>query len=108
MPPETSPVVKTARVEWPDGMKGLAILWIAFFHFYNTYTNSQYPSITSGDFFARSMARCPHPSPLESLACVVKACLVGLTAMGFHAVGVFIILSGLVLTYTLAAHPDPA
>src|ERR1700694_3840919 len=103
MPPEASPVVKSSRVEWPDGMKGVAILWIAFFHFYNTYSDSQYPSITSSDYFARSMARCPHESLLGSLACLVKACLVGLTAMGFHAVGVFIILSGLVLTYSLAA-----
>lgn len=107
MPPEASPVVKSARVEWPDGMKGVAILWIVFFHFYNTYSNSQYPSITASNYFERFMARCPHDSLLGSLACLVKACLVGMTAMGFHAVGVFIILSGLVLTYTLAGHSDP-
>jgi peptidoglycan/LPS O-acetylase OafA/YrhL len=53
------------------------------------------------------MARCPHESLLGSLAGLVKACLVGVTAAGFHAVGVFIVLSGLVLTYTLAADRDP-
>jgi peptidoglycan/LPS O-acetylase OafA/YrhL len=107
MASEASPVVKSARIEWPDGMKGAAILWIAFFHFYNTYTNSQYPSITASGYFKQSMARCPHESLSGSLGCALKACLVGLTAMGFHAVGVFIILSGLVLMYTLAAHRDP-
>jgi peptidoglycan/LPS O-acetylase OafA/YrhL len=107
MPSEAFAVVKSTRVEWPDKMKGIAMLWIAFFHFYNTYSNSQYPSIGESDYFGRSMARCPHESLLGSLGCLIKACLVGLTAMGFHAVGVFIILSGVVLTFTLAAHRDP-
>ena len=29
----------SARLSWLDGMKGISILWIAFFHFFGTYAN---------------------------------------------------------------------
>jgi hypothetical protein len=33
-----------ARLTWPDSMKGIAILWIAFFHFFGAYQNGRFPS----------------------------------------------------------------
>ncbi len=37
----TAPV--STRLSWLDGMKGISILWIAFFRFFGTYANGRYP-----------------------------------------------------------------
>jgi peptidoglycan/LPS O-acetylase OafA/YrhL len=63
---------RTNRLEWLDVSKGLAILYIAFFHLFNTWTGDAMPSA---------------PNPLVSFWYT-------LVGVGFHGVGAFLVLSG--------------
>ncbi|MBI3304162.1 MAG: acyltransferase family protein [Deltaproteobacteria bacterium] len=51
------PAPAGARLSWLDGMKGISILWIAFFHFFNTYANNRYPSPLGPDYCSSFVAR---------------------------------------------------
>ncbi len=97
-----------ARLDWLDGAKGLSILWIVFFHFFNTYTDSKLASPVAPHFFATFFASCAHPTPLAVASCAGESLFVGLSYLGFHAVAVFIVASGFGLTYSLAARGNPA
>ncbi|HME70089.1 MAG TPA: hypothetical protein VKM54_09510 [Myxococcota bacterium] len=33
-----------ARLLWVDALKGIAILWIAYFHFFKAWANERYPA----------------------------------------------------------------
>jgi uncharacterized membrane protein YcfT len=48
-----------ARLDWLDGAKGISILWIVFFHFFNAYTNSKLASPVAPHFFATFLQAAP-------------------------------------------------
>ena len=43
-----TPAPTAVLLTWLDGMKGISILWIAFFYFYTAYTNNRYPKKNFG------------------------------------------------------------
>jgi len=97
-----------ARLIWLDGAKGISIIWIVFFHFFNTYTNSKLASPVAPHFFATFFESCAHSTPLAVARCAGESLFVGLSYLGFHAVAVFLVASGFGLTYSLAGRGNPA
>ena len=70
------------RLLWIDISKGLAILFVAYFHFFATYF--QYGALQAADW-----------SDLAAGALtILRLAWFKISGLGFHAVGVFIILSG--------------
>ena len=96
------------RLDWLDGVKGIAILWIVFFHFFTFYDHGRTPWPLHPGYFAAYEARCA-PDGFRAL-CVGSALLSAVGQLGFHAVSVFLVLSGFGLSYSLArpARPVPA
>jgi peptidoglycan/LPS O-acetylase OafA/YrhL len=70
------------RLVWIDVAKGLAILFVAYFHFFRTYF--QYDNLPSADW----------SSFAASMLAILRLAWFKVSGLGFHAVGVFIILSG--------------
>jgi peptidoglycan/LPS O-acetylase OafA/YrhL len=101
------PAVGGARLTWLDSMKGISILWIAFFHFFGTYDNERSPSALGPHYFSSFLAQCAPTSSAETLGCIAKGFYVAVASVGFHAVAVFLILSGFGLTYSLARTGEP-
>jgi len=101
----TAPV--STRLTWLDGMKGISILWIAFFHFFGTYANHRYPDVLGPHYFPSFVSQCAPSSALGTLGCIAQGFFVAISSCGFHAVGVFLVLSGFGLTYSLARTGKP-
>ncbi|MCU0589509.1 MAG: acyltransferase [Syntrophobacteraceae bacterium] len=96
------------RLFWLDIMKGVSILWIVIFHFLGAYDPGRYPwPVTLSNLvpFARDAGG---GSPLGFAASLLEGILVGLIQRGPQPVGVFIVLSGFGLTYSLTktGHPE--
>jgi peptidoglycan/LPS O-acetylase OafA/YrhL len=70
------------RLLWIDISKGLAILFVAYFHFFTTYF--QYGVLPPDDW-----SNLP-----ASVLTILRLVWFKVSGLGFHAVGVFIILSG--------------
>ena len=70
------------RLLWIDISKGLAILFVAYFHFFSTYF--QHGVLPPGDW----------SNLAASAVTILRLAWLKLSGLGFHAVGVFIILSG--------------
>src|SRR6201981_1165137 len=70
------------RLVWIDISKGLAILFVAYFHFFRTYF--QYGVLPASDWSNLG----------ASLLTILRLVWFKVSGLGFHAVGVFIILSG--------------
>ena len=102
-----APAPPGARLTWLDSMKGLSILWIAFFHFFGTYQNHRFPSALGPSYFPSFIQQCAPASTLEILGCTAKGFYVAVASVGFHAVAVFLILSGFGLTFSLARTGEP-
>jgi peptidoglycan/LPS O-acetylase OafA/YrhL len=96
-----------SRMIWIDRVKGIAILWIVFFHFFNSYANNRFPWFIRGGFFSKFISACSPHSSLAMLQCRLESIFVLAIDLGYHAVGVFILLSGLGLTFALARFVDP-
>jgi peptidoglycan/LPS O-acetylase OafA/YrhL len=99
------PAQPAVRLTWLDSMKGISILWIAFFHFYTTYTNHRYPDPLGPAYFSKFLEQCT-PSA-STLWCVAHGFWVAVWSVGFHAVAVFLVLSGFGLAYSLAKTGNP-
>lgn len=97
----------SARLSWLDGMKGISILWIAFFHFLGTYANGRYPDPLGPHYFFSFLSQCAPSSVLGTLGCIAQGLFVATSLVGFHAVAVFLVLSGFGLTYSLARTDKP-
>ena len=70
------------RLLWIDISKGLAILFVAYFHFFSTY-------------FQHGVLPPPDWSNVAASALtLLRLAWFKISGLGFHAVGVFIILSG--------------
>ncbi len=98
---------RAVRVLWIDGVKGISILWIAYFHLFLTYTNKRFPWGLDKHYFASFIARCAPESAVGFFGCVAKGIFVAFSQFGFHAVGVFLVMSGFGLTYSLAKTGEP-
>jgi peptidoglycan/LPS O-acetylase OafA/YrhL len=70
------------RLVWIDISKGLAILFVAYFHFFTTYF--EHGVVPSPDW----------SNAAASALAIIKLAWLKISGLGFHAVGVFIILSG--------------
>jgi peptidoglycan/LPS O-acetylase OafA/YrhL len=79
------------RLPWLDISKALAICWVAYFHFFRTYF--EHGSLPPPDWngFAASVATS------------LRYVWLQVSGLGFHAVGVFIILSGWALMQSTAS-----
>ena len=97
----------SARLTWLDGMKGISILWIAFFHFFGTYANGRYPNVLGPHYFSSFLSQCAPSSALGTVGCLAQGFFVATSLVGFHAVAVFLVLSGFGLTYSLAKTGEP-
>lgn len=104
-PPTSAPPV--VRLTWLDGMKGISILWIAFFHFYTSYTNNRYPNPLGPHYLSSFVAQCGPSSGGETLGCTAHGLYTAVASFGFHTVAVFLILSGFGLAYSLAKTGNP-
>jgi peptidoglycan/LPS O-acetylase OafA/YrhL len=105
--PAPSPPASGARIRWLDGIKGLAILWIAYFHCFEAYLNRRLPSPLDRDYFGRFIRQVDPHSARALVACIAEAIYAAIAGVGFHAVGVFIVMSGFGLTYSLARTGSP-
>lgn len=101
------PTPAVTRLTWLDGMKGISILWIAFFHFFTAYTNNRYPDPLGSHYFSSFISQCAPSSALGTLGCVAHGFFVAVASVGFHAVAVFLVLSGFGLAYSLAKTGNP-
>jgi len=82
------------RLLWIDISKGLAILFVAYFHFFTTYF--QYGVLPPADW-----------SNLAAGALtILRLVWLKVSGLGFHAVGVFIILSGWTLMQSTMRHAE--
>jgi peptidoglycan/LPS O-acetylase OafA/YrhL len=96
------------RLQWIDGMKGISILWIAFFHGFRFLgTSGRFPSPLSDGYLAAIDRSCAPASWLGEIGCALETCAVAISLLGFHAVAVFLVLSGFGLTYSLAKTGEP-
>jgi len=70
------------RLLWLDIAKGLAILFVAYFHFFRTYF--EHGTLPPADWSGLA----------TSALTILNLVWLKISGLGFHAVGVFIILSG--------------
>src|SRR5882762_6841794 len=82
------------RLQWLDISKGLAILFVVYFHFFRTVFEHYQPP--AADWSGLMSAT------LSSL----RQAWWEISGLGFHAVGVFIILSGWALMESTARRAD--
>jgi peptidoglycan/LPS O-acetylase OafA/YrhL len=101
------PKAPAPRLAWLDGVKGLAILWIVFFHFFKTYEDNRFPDALRAGYFAKFLSLCGTDSAASASLCVAKGFFVAVSNVGFHAVGVFLLMSGFGLTFSLARTGNP-
>lgn len=105
--PDVNPTTPAKpRLEWLDVIKGISILWIVVFHFFGTYVGDQLPSPTGPHYYRNYLTHCGASDALATVGCAAEATAVAVLRLGFHAVGVFLLLSGFGLTFTLAATPS--
>ncbi|HVP28245.1 MAG TPA: acyltransferase [Myxococcota bacterium] len=90
------------RIPWIDVVKALSILWIAFFHGFETWADGRFPSPLEPDYLGRFLADCAPVSAAGTLSCVGRAAFVGFGQLGFHAVSVFLVMSGFGLAWSAA------
>ena len=81
------------RLVWLDIAKGLAILWVVYFHFFKTYRDwAPYPM--SGHFIADVAGAHGWDSASAAIQTIATIVWYAISGVGFHAVGLFIIVSG--------------
>ncbi len=95
-----------SRFWWLDGIKGVSILWIVFFHMFSTY-DSGFPWVLDRKFIPKVIDACGQGSILTAIGVIGKALFVGVTNLGFHPVGVFLVASGFGLAYSLSKSGGP-
>jgi peptidoglycan/LPS O-acetylase OafA/YrhL len=88
------------RLLWLDVTKGLAILWIVYFHFFTTYTKT--PSPTEPDFVSAVAGETGWNGAAASVQTACKLVWMAVSQVGFHAVGLFIIAGGWALAQATA------
>jgi peptidoglycan/LPS O-acetylase OafA/YrhL len=97
-----------ARLDWLDGTKGIAILWIVCFHCFIAYAAGRLPWPLDPGYFAAYERIWAPASPAGRVLCVAAAVLAAAVDFGYHGVAVFLVLSGFGLSYSLARSGRPA
>ena len=82
------------RLLWLDVSKGLAILFVAYFHFFRTYF--EHGTLPPADWNGLA----------SSALTIARLVWLKVSGLGFHAVGVFIILSGWTLMQSTARRAE--
>src|SRR6266498_5044546 len=82
------------RLLWLDVSKGLAILFVAYFHFFRTYF--EHGTLPPADWNGLD----------ASALTIARLVWLKVSGLGFHAVGVFIILSGWTLMQSTARRAE--
>ncbi len=82
------------RLLWLDISKGLAILFVAYFHFFRTYF--EHGTLPPADWSGLA----------TSALTILNLVWLKISGLGFHAVGVFIILSGWTLMESTTRRPE--
>ena len=100
-------VAAAGRFQWIDAVKGISILWIAFFHLFKEYSAGRFPIPWRPLYFATFLHQCAPSSAIAAFACIGRAIFVAIAMVGFHAVGVFVVMSGFGLTYSIAKTGNP-
>lgn len=95
------------RTVWIDLAKGLAILWVVYFHFFTTYYEGA-PSPTSGKLIAEVAGAHGWDDFGSSVLTVTRIIWFAISMSGFHPVGLFILLSGWSLAATTWRKADKA
>jgi len=80
---------------WLDVTKGWAILWVVYFHSFTCWINP--PSPIGGDFFRKVGRPETWTGILPALEGLGRMGAIGVSQLGFHAVGLFVVASGFVL-----------
>src|SRR5213080_3425789 len=96
MPVRLGPVKPTVmkRLLWLDIAKAIAISWVVYFHFFNTvFEHTQFPADDWSSLAAGTVT-------------VIRMAWLKISGIGFHAVGVFIILSGWALMESTARRAE--
>lgn len=83
------------RMAWLDVTKGLAILWVVYFHSFSCWLKP--PSPIEAGFFQKVAQPELWSTPLAVLTSLGRTLGLGLSQLGFHAVGLFLVASGFVL-----------
>lgn len=104
---KTATASSPGRLSWVDSVKGISILWIAFFHFFLAYDNGRFPWPINFASFPTFISACAPASFLGWMGCVVEGFVGAIFQRGSQAVGVFVLLSGFGLTYSLARRGYP-
>lgn len=82
------------RLLWLDVAKGIAIAWVVYFHFFNTvFEHTQFPAADWSSLAAGAVT-------------IIRIVWLKISGIGFHAVGVFIILSGWALMESTARRAE--
>src|SRR5438046_9886324 len=82
------------RLLWLDISKGLAILFVAYFHFFRTYF--EHGILPPADWSGLA----------AGAVTILRVVWFKVSGLGFHAVGVFIILSGWTLMQSTARRAE--
>ncbi len=96
-----------ARLSWIDITKGISILWIVAFHFFIAYAGERYPWPLKFTALPSFVSQSSPSSVWEILLRSLDALLAAVFQRGSQPVGVFVVISGFGLTYSLALIPKP-
>ena len=80
---------------WLDVTKGLAILWVVYFHSFTCWIKP--PSPIGSDFVTGVIRPEAWTGLLPFLTSIGRSIFTGISMLGFHAVGLFLVASGFVL-----------
>ena len=83
------------RMTWLDVTKGWAILWVVYFHTFTCWIKP--PSPIGSDFFQKVGQPETWTGLFPFLEGVGRLLGIGVSQLGFHAVGLFVVASGFVL-----------
>jgi len=101
---ETGPTRRP--LQWLDVTKGIAIVWIVYFHYFEAYSRGEFGAAYRAGWFTGFVDACAPAGGAVTLACAAKAVFVAFSLFGFHAVSVFLVLSGLGLAFAQAGRAE--
>ncbi|MBK7972723.1 MAG: acyltransferase [Deltaproteobacteria bacterium] len=112
MDPSERPREAEQRLVWVDVAKGLSILWIAYFHLFQEAGHGDRAVNPVPARYTVRLAGFCLPAVdegwLPGAACVARALVGSFTLLGFHAVAVFLVLSGFGLARSLGNVERPS
>jgi len=104
-------VKSTKRLVWMDLAKGIGILWIVYFHLFTNYVDTDaspgVPSPMSGHFLHELVGSHAWDSVATASSTLGTIVWLAVSQVGFHAVGMFVLLGGWALatsTWRKAQH----